>query len=212
MKTKKTTLQQLLLAAALALPLASHAATGPDADTADYDAPGHGPAGPGMDARFFPGGLDGERGPRSPRGPSDAAGSDDHGGRGLHGGPEDTAPQGPGPGFGPHGMPFGPPPLMRGLGLNEAQQDKVFAILHAQAPYLREQGKAFRKAQEALHALASAEKYDDAKAASLSQAAAQAMSNLELQRVRTEQKLLAVLTAEQRKQLDQRKPPRPPFQ
>jgi Spy/CpxP family protein refolding chaperone len=35
------------------------------------------------------------------------------------------------------------------------------------------------------------------------------MSNLELQRVRTDQKLLGVLSAEQRKQMDQRKPPRP---
>jgi Spy/CpxP family protein refolding chaperone len=127
----------------------------------------------------------------------------------------DQGPRGEGPGPDgphPHGAPFGPPPgmmrgephFLHGLDLSEAQQDKVFTILHGQEPYVREQGKALRKAQQALHALGRADKYDDAQAGSLAQAAAQAMSNLELQRVRTEQKLLAVLTSEQRKQLDQR--------
>ena len=135
MKTKKISLQHLLLAAALALPLASQAA---------------GPAGPGP---------------------------------------------------GPHRD------FMHGMDLSEAQQDQVFTILHAQEPYVREQSRALRKAREALDGMGKADQYDDAKAASLAQAAAQAMSNLELQRVRTGQKLLGVLSAEQRKQLDQRKPP-----
>lgn len=173
MKINKSPLQHLLLAVTLALPLASHAANGLDADTAGYGAPDYGP---------------GPHGP-SPLGP----------------GPLGQGPHRPGP----FDMSYGVPPFMHGLGLNEAQQDKVFAILHAQEPYVREQGKAFHKAQDALHGMARADTYDDAKAVSLAQAAAQAMSNLELQRVRTEQKLLAVLTAEQRKQLDQRKPPRP---
>lgn len=167
MKTKKISLQHLLLAALLALPLASHAGNGAAAMEAPesagaQDAP---PFGPGH-------GPHGERGPR---------------------------------GFG------GPGPMrgwMHGLDLDEAQEDKVFAILHAQEPYVREQSRALRKAQQALDGLGKADKYDDARAASLAKAAAQAMSNLELQRVRTEQKLLGVLTAEQRKQLDQRKPPR----
>lgn len=103
-----------------------------------------------------------------------------------------------------HGGPGMPPPFLHGLALTEAQQDKVFTILHSQVPYVREQDKALRKAREGLHALASAAQYDDTKAASQAQAAAQAMSNLELSRVRTEQKLLAVLTAEQRKQVEQR--------
>ena len=90
--------------------------------------------------------------------------------------------------------------------LTEAQEDKVFAILHAEQPYLRDQAKAAAKAREALRALAGADKYDDAKAASLAQAAATAGANIELQHVRTRQKLLAVLTPEQRKaQAEQRK-------
>jgi Spy/CpxP family protein refolding chaperone len=81
----------------------------------------------------------------------------------------------------------------------------VFAILHAEAPYLRDQAKAAAKAHEALRALAGAEKYDDAKAASLAKEAATAQANIELQHVRTEQKLLAVLTPEQRKKQQEKK-------
>jgi Spy/CpxP family protein refolding chaperone len=93
--------------------------------------------------------------------------------------------------------------------LNEAQQDKVFAILHAEAPYLREQGKAAAKAREALRALAGADKYDDAKAAALAKEAATAEANIALQHVRTQQKLLAVLTPEQRKKQADEKPRHP---
>jgi Spy/CpxP family protein refolding chaperone len=105
-----------------------------------------------------------------------------------------------------HGHPF-----LHGLELTEAQEDKIFTILHGQAPYLREQHKAEEKAMHALHDLRSAEKYDDNAAAKLAQAAAQAHANITLQEIRTHQKVLAVLTPEQRKQLDERKPhaPRP---
>ncbi|SEN89819.1 protein refolding chaperone Spy/CpxP family [Duganella sp. CF517] len=147
---------------------------------------------------------------------------DDHGAAMPHGGPDRDGPdagprmQGGMPPFGPPGMvgmaarPF----FLRSIELSEAQDDKVFAILHEEQPYLREQGRAAAKAQEALRALAGADKYDDAKAASLAQAAATAMANISLQRVRTEQKLLAVLTPEQRKKLqgdkDGRDKPRRP--
>jgi Spy/CpxP family protein refolding chaperone len=133
---------------------------------------------------------------------------DDHDGPGR-GGPEQGGPEhGHGPGFGPG---FGPgrPPFFRGIELSDAQEDKVFAILHAEAPYLREQSRAAAKAHEALRALAKADKYDDAKAVALAQAEATAESNIALQHVRTQQKLLAVLTPEQRKQQAEGKPGRP---
>ena len=121
---------------------------------------------------------------------------------------------------GAHGMeghghegPGMPPPLMapflHGIELSEAQQDKVFTILHAEMPYLHEQHKAAMKAHEALRALSGAAQYDDAKAAALAQAGAQAIANIELQHVRTEQKLLALLTPEQRKLLAERPLQRP---
>ena len=194
MTIKKTKLQALLLAAMLALPLAANADVAAMADGAPGAGPAFGhPPGPGME--------DG----RPMRGPE-----------AMHGGPAM-------PGMRPFGAPGmgGQPPFLHGLELSEAQQDKVFAILYAQEPYLRDQGKAAAKAHAALRELAHGAQYDDAKAASLAQAGAQAMANIMLQHVRTEQKLLAVLTPEQRKQLaddharpqDQpRQPPRAPRQ
>jgi Spy/CpxP family protein refolding chaperone len=126
--------------------------------------------------------------------------------QGEHGprGPERDGPGRFGPGFGP-----GRPPFFHGLDLSEAQQDQIFAIVHAEAPYLREQFKAAAKAREALHALARAEKYDDAKAAALAKDLASAEANIALQHVRTQQKLLAVLTPEQRNKQADEKPRHP---
>ncbi|MBA5603880.1 Spy/CpxP family protein refolding chaperone [Duganella sp. FT3S] len=177
MNIKKTKLQALLLAAMLALPLAANADVAAMADGAPGAGPlcGH-PPGPGVD--------DGHpmRGPEAMRGGPAMPGMMPFGGPGM----------------------AGEPPFLRGLDLSEAQQDKVFAILHAQEPYLRDQGKAAAKAHAALRELAHGAQYDDAKAASLAQAGAQAMANIMLQHVRMEQKLLALLTPEQRKQLDER--------
>jgi Spy/CpxP family protein refolding chaperone len=121
-------------------------------------------------------------------------------------------PDGGGPGwhgFGGHGpgapgaeMPFGPLPLHR-LKLTEAQQDKLFAIMHAQAPQRREHEKAIRKAHEALRDLARADKFDEAKAGALSRDLGQAVAAEALLRARTEAQTLAVLTPEQREQLRQ---------
>jgi periplasmic protein CpxP/Spy len=178
MNIKKLNLQGLLLAAMLALPLAACA----DTATLPDGVPG---AVPGFGHRPAPGLADGH--PMCGMAPGPEA---------MHGG---VAVPGMMP-FGGPGM-GGEPPFLRGLELSEAQQDKVFAILHAQEPYLRDQGKAAGKAHAGLRELAHAAQYDDAKAAALAQAGAQAMANIALQHVRTEQKLLALLTPEQRKQL-----------
>ncbi|UGQ48436.1 Spy/CpxP family protein refolding chaperone [Massilia endophytica] len=164
-------LHGLLLAAAIAMPLAALADT--DADDA--------PVPPGPRAR--------------------------------HAGPAD-GPEAPGPrGFAPPPFPgmATEPPFMRGLELTEAQQDQVFAILHGQIPYLREQGKAHQKAERALDAMHNEGRFDEAAAAKLAHASAQAMANITMQQLRTEQKLLAVLTPEQRKQLQERKSLRMPI-
>ncbi|MGV7206620.1 Spy/CpxP family protein refolding chaperone [Oxalobacteraceae bacterium A2-2] len=230
-KIQRASVQQIVLAAALALPLGwSHAA---DLDSGAAAAPAHaddgapgGPGprgpnaerGPGADCGPAadgerrrpggPGGPDGERGERRGFGP--AHGGPEGGPRGGQDGEHGPAPFGPGFG-GPGGFAGGPGPRgLHGVELNEAQEDKVFAILHAEAPYLREQGKIAAKAREALQALARSDKFDDAKAAALAREAAQAQANIGLQHVRTEQKLLAVLTPEQRKKLAEDKPQRPP--
>lgn len=164
----------LVATAALALPLAGHAAI-------DGDDGGAAPR--AADARPLPPhheGLQGEDcdGPRGPRGA---------------------------PPPGQYGMPGPGLPFLRGIDLTEAQQDKIFAILHGQVPYLREQHKAREKAERALSELHGAARYDDAAAVKLAQAAGQAMANITLQHLRTEQKVLAVLTPEQRKQVDDTK-------
>lgn len=192
MKTLKPSVHNILLAAAVALPLFAMTSVA----RADDVGAGRPPM------------MQGEAGERG----------DDHDGPGRpgsdHDGPERGSPGLGGQGFGGPGFGsgFGPgrSPFFRGVELTEAQEDKIFEILHAEAPYLREQSRAAAKAGAALHALAKADQYDDAKAAALAQAAATANANIALQHVRTRQKLLAVLTPEQRKQQAEDKPGRKP--
>ncbi len=86
----------------------------------------------------------------------------------------------------------------KALNLTQDQQDKIFAIMHEQAPMMYETRKQERAAQESLNALAKADVYDDAKAQQLSEQLAQLEKNKTLSRVRTEAKVTAVLTPEQR--------------
>ena len=107
---------------------------------------------------------------------------------------------GPGPG-GAQGL----PPFLHGIALSEAQQDKVFAATHAQAPLLREQQKIAFKAHEQLRQLAASSTYDDARAGALANTSAQAMAQISLLQARLQQQLLALLTPEQRQQVEQRR-------
>lgn len=91
-------------------------------------------------------------------------------------------------------------PLLHQLDLSEAQQDKVFSIMHAQAPLMREQAKIAHKAHTELRELGFADKFDDAKARSLADAEARAHAEMALLRTRTAQQIFALLTPEQRKQ------------
>jgi len=125
------------------------------------------------------------------------------------------APRGPmaGPGFG--SFPGGehpwdiPPPFLAGLTLTEDQQDKVFAILHAAAPALREQEKALRQAREALEDLIATAQYEETRAKALANASANADSQLALLRARTERAIYLLLTPPQRAQLLDRRRERP---
>ncbi|MYM39842.1 Spy/CpxP family protein refolding chaperone [Duganella qianjiadongensis] len=194
MKTKYASAYQLLLAGLLALPVLSGAGLAGATELEIDAASGHPPMLPdGAVARRPDGSAPRSAGaPDAPHGRGEGPGAQGGMGAGHVHPPMDDM------GAGPR------PPFLHGLDLTEAQQDKVFAILHAQAPYLREQGKAAAKAHEALRAMGRAEQYDDAKAAALAKEAATAMANIALQHVRTEQKLLAVLSPEQRKKLAER--------
>lgn len=106
--------------------------------------------------------------------------------------------------FGPmagHGGPDCGLPLPRHLKLSEAQEDKIFAIFHAQAPQVRELHRTAAKADEALRKLGRAAQYDDAKAKSLADTAAKAHADLALLRVRGEHQIFELLTPEQKRQL-----------
>ena len=111
--------------------------------------------------------------------------------------------------FGPHGpgapgpdMPFGHMALHR-LNLTDAQQDKVFAIMHAAAPEHHEHDKVIRKAHEAMRDLARADRFDDAKAAAAARDLGQAVGAEALLQALTEAQLLAVLPPALRVQLRQ---------
>jgi Spy/CpxP family protein refolding chaperone len=118
----------------------------------------------------------------------------------------------PMPPGGPDAFERGPgvAPFLRDLDLSEAQQDRVFAILHVQAPKRRDLEKAERKAHDALHAMASGAQLDGAAARTQAQALGQAIAAQELLHLRTEAQLMAVLTAEQRTQLREGPDSRPP--
>jgi Spy/CpxP family protein refolding chaperone len=100
-----------------------------------------------------------------------------------------------GPGFGAEDR---PPPYLMGLHLSDDQDDKVFGILHAVAPEMRERSKAARKAREGLREMVRSAQYDAAKAASLAQTLGAADSQLELLRARTDHEIYLLLTPDQR--------------
>ncbi len=108
----------------------------------------------------------------------------------------------------PEALPL--PPFLHGIELSEAQQDQAFAIVHEQLPHLREQGKALRKAAEGLRSLATAATaFDEGKARELSREEGRAAAELHLLMARTDSRLLALLTPQQRQQVEARRPASP---
>jgi protein CpxP len=105
-------------------------------------------------------------------------------------------------------MPDGPPPhgpmgeFGHGPGpeLNEAQQQKAFAIRHAAAPQIFEQHTALRKAHDALREMADSGQFDEAKAAAAAAAIGKASAALALAHARVDAQIAALLTPEQRAQ------------
>jgi protein CpxP len=94
----------------------------------------------------------------------------------------------------------GIPPYLRGVKLTEAQEDKIFALIHDQIPALREQGKQRHKVIGELRALTNAEKFDEAKAQQLADKLAAIEKEAVLTRARNDYKIFSLLTPEQRQQ------------
>jgi periplasmic protein CpxP/Spy len=96
------------------------------------------------------------------------------------------------------------PHYLRGLNLTEAQRDKVFEVMHAQAPGMREKAKAHLAAEEALRQLAAAPDYSEVKARALADTLGKSVA--EMARAKADRQIFDLLTAEQRKQLAEIKP------
>jgi Spy/CpxP family protein refolding chaperone len=105
-------------------------------------------------------------------------------------------------------MPFAPPghPMLHGIALSGAQQDKLFDLALEQARPLREKWQALEQAEAAL----AAGRTDEARLPALVEARARAWADFTLLRLRSEGQMLALLTPEQRRQVENRRPPAPP--
>lgn len=97
------------------------------------------------------------------------------------------------------------PPFLRGLDLTEVQRDKIFELHHAQQPRERELMKAVRSSRDALHALRSTEGFDARQARQLADSHGKAIAELALLHAETGAKVRALLTPEQRKEMDERR-------
>ena len=106
-------------------------------------------------------------------------------------------------------------PRLASLHLTEEQEDRMFALHHARAPQLYEKRKAAARAADALLRLAASDRFDATRARALATAHGQALGDLALLHAEGDAQIRAVLTPEQRKQLDdsrrQELPPHPPL-
>ncbi|MCB5187168.1 Spy/CpxP family protein refolding chaperone [Methylobacillus caricis] len=112
----------------------------------------------------------------------------------------------------------GLPPHFSSVDLTEAQQDKIFDILHAQAPAVRNNFKQQHKLREALVKLGDAADFDQKKARILADQLGKLIADSILNRAGTEASIKALLTPDQLAKLEQAKAhihfhhdPRPPM-
>lgn len=87
--------------------------------------------------------------------------------------------------------------------LTEAQRDKIFMIQHDQEPAVRIKSRTIRVAQDKLQALTWSAQYTDAKARVLVETASAEMKELALLRAHADQMIYALLTPDQREQVNQ---------
>ena len=92
----------------------------------------------------------------------------------------------------------GIPPHLKQLNLSQTQQDQIFKIMHDAVPAIRDQHIARKNIHDELYNLAQAERFDDAKAQQLADQLAKLEKDGTLNRARTEAKIFALLTPEQR--------------
>lgn len=96
------------------------------------------------------------------------------------------------------------PPFLRGLKLTEEQNDKIYELVHAQGPNLRNKGKEIHKAHLALHNLVLSDQYNEAKAKELTENNARLIAEMMQMVAANHNKIYQLLTPEQRKKLEER--------
>lgn len=124
-----------------------------------------------------------------------------------HGAGQHPGPHGPRAGHGhpgPDGFAMPGAGMLRGLNLSEAQRDRVFNILHAQAPKMREQAREARNARRDLQQLSMAGELDETRLQAAAQRASRAMTDMAVLRARTHNAVFRELTPEQQAQLKAR--------
>jgi len=125
-------------------------------------------------------------------------------------GPAASAHRGPpgGPGFEHHrrgGAEFGRGPhFLHGIKLTEAQQDKVFDIVHNRAPALRDAMKTAGKSRKELNELVRSGSFKESEARALADRGAKALAEAEFLKARSDAEILALLTPEQRAEIKTR--------
>lgn len=122
--------------------------------------------------------------------------------------------QPPGPPTAERGMqgPRAPglPIFLGGVHLSEEQDDRVFALVHAQEPAMRNAHKAVEHARRDLQEMVMSGNYDEAKASALARSGADASAEASMIRARIDSQVLQILTPEQRRQITERPPGFPP--
>jgi Spy/CpxP family protein refolding chaperone len=107
-----------------------------------------------------------------------------------------------GPPPAPGNMSEGPlPPFLHGLTLTDDQQDRIFDLLHGQAPMARQLLRSLQKSRSQLHELGLSDKYDETAVRALADAQSKAEGDLTVLRAHTDHEILALLTPEQRRQI-----------
>ena len=94
--------------------------------------------------------------------------------------------------------------MLRGLDLSAAQQEQAKTLFEAQRPAFEEKSKAVREAHDALHLLVTSGKYTPEKAAELAKDIAQKETAQLLFRAEQGNKLMQILTPEQRTKMQAR--------
>lgn len=92
------------------------------------------------------------------------------------------------------------PPYLYGIALSAEQKDKIFALNHAEVPKIRDHMKQRKAIHQALRQLSQAPQFDESKARALAENLANVEKEGLLTRAKTESKVLALLTSEQRAQ------------